>query len=323
MVIHITEKPEKLLKGAAVTSFIVAIVLLCIKFAAYVMTGSAAILSDAAESIINVLAAGFAFFSMMISFKPPDDEHPYGHGKVEFISAAFEGGAIIVAAVWIIYKAVDELIRGPTFHKLDVGIWLVVVSIVINAVLGGALLALGKRNKSLILEADGRHVLTDVATSTGVLAGLIIMYYTGWFYLDAVIAIAAALLIIRTGSKLLKRAEGGMMDASNPDEDAKIKEILDGYQSEYICGYHKLRHRHSGKICYVDFHLMFPRDLPIAKAHEIATSLEGRIAGALGDAGVMAHIEPCHDSTCLRCRQFVIGGVNEAIQLEQPTRGCK
>jgi len=301
MVIHVTAKPESTMRRAIVLSFIVAIVMVVLKFLAYILTGSAAILSDAAESIVNIFAAGFALFSLIVSFRPPDSRHPYGHGKVEFISAAFEGGAIVIAALWIIYNAVQELITGPTFHKLDIGIWLVLASVVVNTALGAYLVIIGKKAGSMIIEADGRHVLTDAITSIGVVVGLIVLYFTDLYFLDSVIAIIVALSIIRTGVRLLKKAGGGMMDATTPEEEAKIRKIIDAHYSQDVCGYHKIRLRHSGKMCFVDFHLILPKEMPIGKGHEVATRIESTIATALEDAGVMAHIEPCTKHDCPKC----------------------
>lgn len=301
MVVRFIQKPDQRLMSATILSFSVGLLLLVVKFTAYALTGSAAILSDATESIVNVLTAAFAFYSMRIAIKPPDECHPYGHGKIEFFSAAFEGGAIIVAAIWIIYKAVSELVMGSEMHQLDVGLWLVVGATIVNALLGLWLLRLGRRNGSLILTADGKHLLTDVITSLGVIGGLVAMALTGWYVLDAIVAILVAISIIHTGVKLLHTAATGMMDASPPEYEAIIKAVLDRDQPAAVCGYHQLRHRLSGGMHFVDFHLIFPAALPIERAHAIATEVEGRIAVALGDAGVMAHIEPCRNPQCPKC----------------------
>lgn len=303
MVVHVLEKPVSLLKRAAYASVFVGFLLLATKFTAYSLTGSAAILSDAVESIVNVVTALFAFYSLKVSIKPPDECHPYGHGKIEFFSAALEGGAIVVAAVWIIHKSVDELIAGPMIRQLDVGIILIAIAAAVNAVLGFYLIKIGKKEGSLILEADGHHVVTDVVTSAGVVVGLIIVLITKWYILDPVIAILVALNIVYTGWKLLKRAIVGMMDAASAEDEKMIKEILLSPNFKDVCAYHKLRHRKSGDFHFVDFHLIMPKHLTIDQAHVIATSVEAQIATRLGNASVMAHMEPCKRKECPRCNK--------------------
>lgn len=303
MVMHFSDRPVAVLKRAAFCSLIVGVVILVIKFVAYTITGSAAILSDAAESIVNVVTAGFALYSVRVAVKPADECHPYGHGKIEFFSAALEGGAIIVAAFWIIYKAVHELATGSTLHQLDVGVWLVAVAALINAILGWYLIKTGKKESSLILVADGRHVLADVWTSAGVVVGLVVVVFTRWLILDSLIAIFVALNIIYAGWKLLRLAAGGMMDASSPEDDQLIKGIIEEPTFGEVCTYHKLRHRISGNTHFVDFHLILPKHLSIEHAHAIATAVEAKVATSLVNASVMAHIEPCRRSDCPRCKK--------------------
>ncbi len=303
MVMHLTEKPVTLLKRAAYASVFVSFILMAVKFTAYWLTDSAAIFSDAVESIVNIVTALFAFYSLTIAIKPPDECHPYGHGKIEFFSAALEGGAIVVAAAWIIHKAVDELIAGPAIKQLDTGVALVAVAAVVNALLGLYLIKIGKKEGSLVLEADGHHVMTDVVTSAGVVVGLVVVLITKWYMLDPIIAILAALNIVYAGWKLLKRAAVGMMDAASPEDNKKINELLSSPTFRQVCGYHKLRHRLSGNVHFVDFHLILPRELPIDQAHAIATAVEAQVASALGDASVMAHIEPCKRKDCPHCKE--------------------
>lgn len=301
MALHLTDRSVSLLKRAALASVIVGFSLLAVKFFAYWITDSAAILSDAAESIVNVVTAVFALYSLKVAVKPPDECHPYGHGKIEFFSAALEGGAIVVAAVWIIHKSIDELVAGPEIKQLDVGILLVTGAAVVNFVLGLYLIKIGKKERSLILEVDGRHVITDVVTSGGVVVGLIVVYFTKWMILDPVIAILAALNIVYTGWKLLRQAAIGMMDAASTEDNQRINEILSKPSFQQVCGYHKLRHRHSGNFHFVDFHLILPKQLQIEQAHAIATAVEAQVASELGDASVMAHIEPCKRKDCPQC----------------------
>ncbi|MBI2341732.1 MAG: cation transporter [Deltaproteobacteria bacterium] len=301
MVLHFTDRPLSSLKKAALYSLTVGVCLLIIKFIAYALTGSAAILSDAAESIVNVLTASFALYSIKVASKPADECHPYGHGKIEFFSAALEGGSIIVAAVWILYRSLQELIMGPVLHQLDIGLMLVAFAAAINAILGWHLIKTGKKEKSLTLEADGKHILTDVVTSVAVVAGLLIVYFTRWLIVDSIIAILVALNIIYAGLKLLRVSASGMMDASSPQDEVLIRQILVEPTFHDICGYHKLRHRLSGNTHFVDFHLIFPKKFVIEAAHAIATAVEAKIAASLGDASVMAHIEPCRKVDCPNC----------------------
>jgi cation diffusion facilitator family transporter len=301
MAMNITERPVGPLRRAAVMALTLGVVIFLAKLSAYLLTGSTAILSDAAESIINIVTAAFAIYSLHVAIKPADEGHPYGHRKIEFFATALEGGAITLAAFWIIYKAVHEIIDGPDLNQLDIGVILVALSATVNGLLGWYLIRFGKKERSLILEADGRHVLTDVYTSAGVVVGLIMVLVTKWQMLDPIIAIIAALNIIRTGWQLLRRATGGMMDAVCTEDKAIITEILSRPQFSEICSHHKLRCRHSGNFHFVDFHLMFPRDITVAQAHAIATAIEAQVASELGDASVMAHIEPCKDPSCKRC----------------------
>lgn len=304
MVMHVNGSGNlSLLKKAAISSFIVGACLLVVKFIAYSLTGSAAILSDAIESIVNIVTAAFALYSIHVSSKPADECHPYGHGKIEFFSAAIEGGAIIVAAIWISFKAISELVAGPVLHQLDLGVMLVAAAAFANAILGLYLVRIGKKEKSLTLEADGRHVLTDVATSAGVVVGLIVVVYTQWLILDSLIAILVAVNIVHTGWGLLKIATGGMMDAANDKDEVIIKEILAKPPFRDVCGHHKLRHRLSGTLHFVDFHLIFPKHITVEQAHAVATATEAQVAAALGNASVMAHIEPCKRSDCPHCNR--------------------
>ena len=303
MVMNFTNRPVRLFRRAAAASLFAGLCFLVVKFAAFGLTSSTAIFSDAMETIVNLITAAFAFYSLKVSSRPADECHPYGHGKIEFFSVALEGGAIIFVAGWIIYRAVHDLFSAPHLHQLDLGVWLVATAAVVNAILGGYLIKIGKRENSLVLEADGRHVLTDVFTSAGVVAGLLVVRFTGWTVLHALVAVLVAANIIRTGWKLLKGAAGGMMDASSIEDAAAIRGIFERPQFQNICAHHKLRHRRSGYFHFVDFHLVFPKNTPIEQAHAIATAIEAQVASALGDASVMAHVEPCKNPDCSNCKE--------------------
>ena len=186
------------------------------KVLAYGMTGSAAILSDAAESVVHVVAVSFAAYSLWLSRKPPDPSHLYGHDKIAFFSAGFEGAMIVLAAFYIVYESIRRLIAGPKLENLGAGALLVLVAGLINGALGGYLVWVGKKHGSLILEADGRHVLTDCLTSLGVLVGLGLTMLTGWLRFDPIVAILVALDILWMGSKLIRQSIGGLMDEVDP-----------------------------------------------------------------------------------------------------------
>lgn len=303
MVIKIRENVARIKLKAAALALTIGIILFVIKMTAYLLTESTAVLSDALESTVNILASGFVLISLLIAKKPADPEHPYGHGKIEFLAAGFEGAGIIVAAVLIIYHAVFELVAPHPIERLNMGLVLVGFAAAVNALLGFYLIKKGKQTQSISLEADGRHVLTDVVTSVGVLVGIGLILLTGYTILDPITALIVAVCIIWTGSNLVRRSLGGMMDRADRDDLAVVKEILDSNDfKKRICGYHKIRTRKSGGVTYVDFHLLMPREMNLHDAHEIATEIEDMIVDRLGDSGVMAHIEPCRDIHCETCQ---------------------
>lgn len=272
------------------------LVMLIIKFAAYAWTGSTAILSDAAESIVHIIAVIFAAYSLWLSFKPADDQHPYGHAKISFFSAGTEGALIVIAAIYIIYTAVIDWISGPEIHNLDLGVGLTALAAVINAALGYYLVRIGKEKKSIVLEANGKHVLADCWTSAGVVIGLILAMITGWEFLDPLCAIVVAFNILISGFKLVKEGIGGLMDTADPEVQQQILEILDRACKEHNISHHHLRHRFNGHAYDVDVHLVFPDEMPIVEAHRIATEIEDTIEYDLQPgAHVTSHLEPHED----------------------------
>ena len=204
-------------------SLAVGFLMLGTKVLAYGMTGSAAILSDAAESVVHVVAVSFAAYSLWLSRKPPDPTHHYGHEKIAFFSAGFEGAMIVLAAVYIVYASIHRLIAGPKLENLGAGALLVLVAGLINGALGGYLVWVGNKHQSLILEADGKHVLTDCWTSLGVIVGLGLTMLTGWLRFDPVVAILVALNILWMGSKLIRQSIGGLMDEVDPIVESQIR----------------------------------------------------------------------------------------------------
>ena len=296
-------------KLAGVISIITGVLLLGLKFGAYFYTGSAAVYSDAMEGIVNVVASGFAFYSLYLAHLPPDKEHPYGHGKIEFMSAGFEGGMIFLAAGMIALKAIEDFYRGPTVSGLGLGMLMLAAAMVINGGVGLYLVRVGKRNQSLTLEADGHHLMSDAVTSLTVIVALGIVQFTRWPYADPIAALMVAVYIAWMGARLLRRSASGLMDEQDLAESRTLQEILqshmrpkeEGGSEPQICNYHKLRHRHSGRYHWVDFHIIVPATMNVAQGHGIATAIEEEMEAALGEGNATGHVEPCVTRICARC----------------------
>ncbi len=293
---------------AAVLSLGTGITLLGIKFGAYFLTGSSAIFADALEGIVNVTASAFAMYALVLAHRPADPEHPYGHGKIEFFSAGFEGGMILLAAILAIGKAIDTLVRHQHLRvdELGPGLLLLTIALVTNAIVGAYLVRAGRKVVSMTLEADGWHLITDAVTSTAALTALILVWATQWSLADPLIAILVSLYIGWTGIKLIRRSAAGLMDEQDADDDLMLRQILDAHvglsgKEPRICSYHKLRHRHSGRYHWVDFHLVMPGGLDIDTGHHAASAIEYEIESALGEGNATAHVEPCHAETCPNC----------------------
>ncbi len=273
------------------------------KWYAYLITGSAAILSDAAESVVHVVAVSFAFYSMWLSQQPPDKGHPYGHDKVGFFSAGFEGVMITLAALFIIVESVRKWRAGLRLERLDTGTLIVAAAALVNLALGLFLLWQGKRHRSLILVANGKHVLTDVWTSFGVVVGLVLVLLTGWLPFDPIFAIFVASNILWTGGKLIRQSVGGLMDEADPQLDQLIRGTLDRETAARGLAYHELRYRNSGTSVWVEVHLLFPTGVPVERAHATATAIEEALADALPVASrVLTHLEPAESHDTLHRR---------------------
>ena len=291
-------------------SLAIGIALLIIKLVAYFLTGSQAIFSDALENTANVVTAAFAVYAIRLSYRPADADHPYGHGKIEFVSAGLEGATIVLAGLLIVGKVSSSFIGGQTPHiqKLDTGLTLISFALLVNGVLGVALWYRGKTNKAIVLEAAGIHLMTDAFDSVAVLIAIALVKLTGWQWIDPAAALAVAVYIAFLGLRLLKRSAAGLMDEQDPADRQFLSKILDAHvgpsgAEPRICSYHKLRFRHTGRDHWVDFHIMVPRHLSIEKGHEIASAIEHEIEVALEQANATAHVEPCEDPKCLNCRK--------------------
>jgi cation diffusion facilitator family transporter len=277
-------------------SLIFGVVMLAGKVGAYLLTGSAAILSDAAESVIHVIAVGFAAFSLGLSTKPADDRFLYGYERITFFSAGFEGAMIIVAAIAIIWAAIHKWLHGLQLDNLGAGTLFILAASVINAFLGWYLLRTGRRHRSLILEANGKHVLTDSWTSFGVVGGLALVLLTGWKPFDPLFAIAVALNILWSGGHLVWRSARGLMDYSDPETGRELREKLDHVCRRLGVDYHGVRFRTTGYTLMIEVHLLFPYEISVGEAHTLATQVEESLPKALGiPAQVITHLEAAED----------------------------
>lgn len=284
------------LRFAMNLSLFVGVLLFALKVGAYLLTGSAAILSDAAESVVHVVAVAFAAYSLRLSFKPADETHPYGHAKISFFSAGFEGSMIAIAAVYIIYVSISKWIGGLYLENLGIGTGLTALAAAVNGALGWFLLRTGRKHRSLILEANGKHVLTDCWTSIGVIVALVLTLLTDWLPWDPIVAILIALNILRSGIGLVREGVLGLMDTAEPDIQAQLEEILERETSQHGIEYHDLRHRNVGIAHWIEVHLLFPQEVPIGEAHRTATMIEQVIEESLEPAAyVSTHLEAIED----------------------------
>jgi cation diffusion facilitator family transporter len=266
------------------------------KVTAWWITGSAAILSDALESIVHVVAVAFAVFSLWLSQRTATSEFPYGYERITFFSAGFEGGMIALAAVAIIYTAVDKWLHGLQIDRLGTGTLLVAGAAGVNGALGWFLVHTGRKNKSLILEANGKHVLTDVWTSVGVIVGLCLVITTGWKPFDPICAILVALNILWSGGDLIWRSAQGLLDRADPQAGRTIRSCLDELSVRHGFAYHGLRFRSAGHRLFVDVHLLFPFDTPLGEAHSVATEVEEQISASLDvPSEILTHLESAED----------------------------
>jgi len=294
-------------------------VLMAVKFYAYYLTRSSAILSDALESIINVVASGFALISVWLSAQPPDESHPYGHGKVEYFSAGFEGALIMAAALGIIKTGWDHLVRPQALANLDGGMALVLAAALVNLLLGAGLIRTGRRTGSLALEADGRHVITDFISSAVILIGLFVVRLTGWLWLDGALALAAGGQVLWAGATLVGQAVGGLMDRSQPELLDEVAAVIRANRRPCWIDVHQLRAWQAGPMIQIDLHLILPAFFPLNKAHTEAKSLEQTLIGHYqGRASVLIHMDPCAEPECPICRLADCTSRSEQAQRDAP-----
>lgn len=280
-------------------SLAVGVLMLGLKITAYFVTGSSAILSDAAESVVHVIAVGFAAFSLQLSFKPADKNHPYGHAKISFFSAGFEGALIGVAALGTIGVSIQHWVSGDPLRNVNWGVAITFLAAVINGALGTYLVRFGRHRDSLIIEANGRHVLTDCWTSGGVLLGIGLTTATGWMGWDSIFGILVACSIIRSSVPLVRQSVQGLLDEADPSTREEIEALLDEATASHGIRYHELRHRRNGDGHWIDVHLLFPEHTTVGEAHRRATEIERLLGERIKPfAEVQTHLEPLesHDS---------------------------
>ncbi len=274
-------------------SLVASLVLLGVKVSGAVMTGSSAIYSDAAESVVHFLAVAFACWALRLSIKPADETHHFGHDKVSFLSAGFEGAMISAAAMLIFYEAARQFLFGVEIRNLGFGLAVTSLAAGVNLILGLSLIAVGKKSESPLVRANGMHVLTDVWSSVAVLIGLGLYHVTEWVWWDPVVAILVACNILRVGIRLIRESLGGLLDEADPLIESRVRELLDREVASMGLSYHNFRHRHSGRTHWVEFHLVFDDHLSVGEAHDQATRLEAMVADLLSpDGRVISHLEP-------------------------------
>jgi cation diffusion facilitator family transporter len=290
-------------KKAILLSLCIGIVLMLAKFVAYFITQSNAILTDALESIVNVLASSFAFYSIYLTTIPKDKNHPYGHGKVEFFSAFLEGTLITIAGLIIIIKSTYDLIYPKPIYQLFEGASIIGATGIVNLIIGFYLINTGKKHNSITLEADGKHLLTDAITSAGLVVGVILIQLTKIYWLDSVISILLGLYIIYNGYKLTRRSIGGLMDESNIDLVKDIIEILQKNRKEPWIDVHNLRAQQYGADLHIDCHFTLPYYFDLNRVHQEISSIDKLINGnAHRKTELFIHADPCLPACCNYCK---------------------
>lgn len=280
-------------KKAIHLSLIIAVVLLVAKVSAAVITGSSAVYSDAAESVVHLFAVCFAVWALRMVYKPADETHHFGHDKISFLSAGFEGAMISAAAALILYEAIRQFVFGVTIENIGLGAAITGGAGLVNLLLGLYLVRVGKKHGSPLIKANGMHVLTDVWSSVAVLIALALIYWTGWVWWDPIAAVLAALNIFRIGYRLIRESLAGLLDEADPVVERQVCDLLDEETRSRGLSYHNFRHRHSGKTHWVEFHLVFDDHLTVGEAHDLATEVESSVSKLLHpDGRVISHLEP-------------------------------
>jgi cation diffusion facilitator family transporter len=286
---------ERSARSYAALSIATAFVTIALKALAWKMTGSVGLMSDAAESVVNLAAAVIAFWALSLAARPPDEGHPHGHSKAEYFASAAEGFLIFAAAVWICVAAWGRLRVPQPLERVSLGLAVSVVASVLNGAVAAVLLSAGRRLHSITLRADGRHLLTDVWTSAGVLFAVVIVQWTGWLRLDPIIAIAVALNILWAGWKLIRESGLALIDGALPEEEQRsVAEALSTFQENGIL-FHAIRTRVAGPRRFVSMHVLVPGAWTVQQGHDLCERVESAVRQALPQTTVMTHLEPRED----------------------------
>lgn len=286
-----------------IVSLVLSIILMSIKFAAFYLTHSNAILSDALESIINVIASAFAFYSIYLSSQPKDHDHPYGHGKIEFFSSGFEGALIIIAGVWIAVEAIQHLLHPQPVEHLDWGVLLILLTVVINGALGYYLQKVGKTTRSEALVADGKHLVTDSLSSVLILVGLGLLMLTKIQWIDSAASLVLSLVIFYNGFKLIRTSVGALMDETDPELFEHAVDILRNHKQDYWIDVHNMRIQKYGSDLHIDCHLTLPYYWDLQQVHKAVHEFEDALeANYVGNVELFIHADPCLPDCCKYCR---------------------
>jgi len=295
-------RASKIITRTSLIAFFASAIILAVKAAAYWQTGSKVILSDAMEGMVHLLASGFTVFLIRLSVKPPDKEHPYGHGKSEFLSATFEGGLITLAGIGTIFISIESLISGPTIRAIDFGLILVVICGIANIALALFLLSIGKKYRSEAITASGHHLVSDFVTSVGALLSLLAVELTGYVPLDPILACVFGSYLCFTGIRIVKRALNGLLDARDEAAYQAFIESANKVIEPGIIKIHRLRILRSGRFNVVDSHVVVPEFWTIEEAHEKVNIFENRIVEDFGvESEIHFHLDPCRRKFCREC----------------------
>ncbi|HOH07622.1 MAG TPA: cation diffusion facilitator family transporter [bacterium] len=276
-------------------SIAAAVLTIGLKAAAYLLTDSVGMLSDAMESMVNLAAAVMALAMLIVAARPPDELHAFGHSKAEYFSSGLEGALILLAAVMIGLTAIPRLLAPQPLEKVGLGLLVSSAASLVNLAAGRVLLQAGRKHQSITLEADAHHLMTDVWTSAGVLFGIAAVALTGWERLDPIIALIVAANIIWTGFQLLRRSALGLMDTAIPDSElAQVRQVLDSYSGRDV-HYHALRTRQAGARKFISVHILVPGEWPVQQGHNLVGEMEEKIRSLLPEAHLFTHLEPIND----------------------------